>query len=94
MPPFDFVSGWEVASYLGLGLLAGLLAPQFLRLLDLSRAGFGRLPAPLWTRMALGGLIVGALSLYKPGSGAMATAWSTACCIRSGPGRRSPPSCC
>ena len=46
MPPFDFVSGWEVASYLGLGLLAGLLAPQFLRLLDLSRAGFGRLPAP------------------------------------------------
>ena len=66
MPPFDFVSGWEVASYLGLGLLAGLLAPQFLRLLDLSRAGFGRLPAPLWTRMALGGLIVGALSLYKP----------------------------
>ena len=94
MPPFDFVSGWEVASYLGLGLLAGLLAPQFLRLLDLSRAGFGRLPAPLWTRMALGGLIVGALSLYKPevwGNGysvvnsLLHTQWA---------GRRSPPSCC
>ena len=51
MPPFDFVSGWEVASYLGLGLLAGLLAPQFLRLLDLSRAGLAACPrrcGPAW----------------------------------------------
>ncbi|MGS1008273.1 ClcB-like voltage-gated chloride channel protein [Achromobacter anxifer] len=66
MPPFTFVSGWEVINYLGLGVIAGLAAPQFLRFLDMARAAFGRVPAPLWLRMALGGLIVGALSVVNP----------------------------
>ncbi|WP_313624635.1 ClcB-like voltage-gated chloride channel protein [Achromobacter sp.] len=66
MPHFDFVSGWEVVNYQGLGLIAGLVAPQFLRFLDLSRAAFRRLPFRLWARMALGGLIVGALSVLNP----------------------------
>ncbi|MCH6043839.1 chloride channel protein, partial [Salmonella enterica] len=25
MPPFEFVSGWEVVNYLGLGLIAGMV---------------------------------------------------------------------
>ncbi len=66
MPHFDFVSGWEVINYLGLGIIAGLAAPQFLRLLDLSRASFSRMRVPLWARMALGGFIVGVLSVFKP----------------------------
>lgn len=66
MPPFTFVSGWEVINYLGLGVIAGLAAPQFLRFLDTARAAFARVPAPLWARMALGGLIVGALSVVNP----------------------------
>lgn len=66
MPPFTFVSGWEVINYLGLGVIAGLAAPQFLSFLDTARAAFGRVPAPLWARMALGGLIVGALSVVNP----------------------------
>ncbi len=66
MPPFDFVSGWEVFNYLGLGLIAGLAAPQFLRFLDVARGAFGRLPFPLWARMAVGGLAVGALSVVNP----------------------------
>ena len=66
MPPFTFVSGWEVINYLGLGVIAGLAAPQFLRFLDTARTAFGRVPAPLWGRMALGGLIVGALSVVNP----------------------------
>lgn len=66
MPRFEFVSGWEVINYLGLGLIAGLAAPQFLRLLDASRAVFSRLPFPLWVRMALGGLVVGGLSVINP----------------------------
>lgn len=66
MPPFTLVSGWEVINYLGLGVIAGLAAPQFLRFLDTARAAFGRVPAPLWARMALGGLIVGALSVVNP----------------------------
>ncbi|WP_454675778.1 ClcB-like voltage-gated chloride channel protein [Achromobacter pestifer] len=66
MPRFEFVSGWEVINYLGLGLIAGVAAPQFLRFLDMSRAAFSRLPFPLWTRMALGGLAVGGLSVINP----------------------------
>ncbi|WMD19241.1 ClcB-like voltage-gated chloride channel protein [Achromobacter seleniivolatilans] len=66
MPHFEFVSGWEVINYLGLGVIAGLAAPQFLRFLDASRLVFGRLPFPLWARMALGGLVVGALSVINP----------------------------
>ncbi|WP_334159061.1 ClcB-like voltage-gated chloride channel protein [Achromobacter insolitus] len=66
MPPFTFVSGWEVINYLGLGVIAGLAAPQFLRFLDTAPAAFARVPAPLWARMALGGLIVGALSVVNP----------------------------
>lgn len=66
MPHFEFVSGWEVFNYLGLGVIAGLAAPQFLRFLDVSRAAFRRLPFPLWGRMAAGGLVVGALSVLNP----------------------------
>lgn len=66
MPPFEFVSGWEVVNYLGLGLIAGMVAPQFLRFLDGSKALFRRLTLPLWAKMALGGLVVGALSVFKP----------------------------
>lgn len=66
MPHFEFVSGWEVINYLGLGVAAGLVAPQFLRFLDRARSAFSRLPTPLWIRMALGGLIVGALSVVNP----------------------------
>ncbi|WP_150721082.1 ClcB-like voltage-gated chloride channel protein [Pandoraea capi] len=66
MPRFDFVSGWEVLFYMGLGVLAGVLAPLFLRLLDTAKARFGALPIPLFLRLALGGLIVGVLSLQVP----------------------------
>ena len=66
MPRFDFVSGWEVFFYVGLGVLAGMLAPLFLRLLDTAKERFGALPVPLFLRLALGGLVVGVLSLQVP----------------------------
>nr|WP_306439724.1 ClcB-like voltage-gated chloride channel protein [Pandoraea pneumonica] len=66
MPRFDFVSGWEVFFYVGLGILAGVLAPLFLRLLDTAKERFGALPLPLFVRLGLGGLIVGVLSLQVP----------------------------
>nr|WP_254915934.1 ClcB-like voltage-gated chloride channel protein [Pandoraea sp. PE-S2T-3] len=66
MPRFDFVSGWEVFFYVGLGILAGVLAPLFLRLLDTAKQRFGALPVPLFVRLALGGLVVGVLSLQVP----------------------------
>lgn len=66
IPAFSLVSDWELALYLVLGILAGHLAPVFLSLLEPSHQLFGRLPMPLAGRMALGGLVVGAISVYEP----------------------------
>lgn len=66
LPAFDFASPWEVFSYLGLGALAGLVAPWYLRLLDGSRRLFSHWIGPLWLRLAAGGLVVGAISLAWP----------------------------
>ena len=49
-----------------LGVAAGLLAPAYLALLDSGRALFKRWSAPPWAQLALGGLLVGALSLLSP----------------------------
>ncbi|MBK7641681.1 MAG: ClcB-like voltage-gated chloride channel protein [Planctomycetes bacterium] len=66
MRAFELVSAQELVAYLGLGLLAGVCAPGFLWMLESSTRLFARLPMPLWARMALGGLIVGAISLQHP----------------------------
>ena len=66
MPVFPAVTGLEVLLFVVLGLLCGAAAPQFLRLLDASKRQFQRLPAPLPLRLALGGLIVGVISVWVP----------------------------
>ena len=66
IPAFSLISDWELALYLLLGVLAGHVAPLFLRLLERSHHAFGRLPLPVAGRMALGGLLVGAISVYEP----------------------------
>jgi CIC family chloride channel protein len=66
MPAFPPVAGLEVLLFVALGVLCGAAAPQFLRMLDLSKAGFRKLPLPLPVRLALGGLMVGILSVWSP----------------------------
>ncbi len=66
MPVFPPVTGVEVLLFVVLGLLCGALAPRFLTLLDTSKAGFSRLPLPLPLKLALGGLVVGVLSVWYP----------------------------
>ena len=66
LPAFSLVSDWELGLYLLLGLIAGQVAPFFLRLLERAHQLFGRLPLPLAGRLALGGLVVGAISVYEP----------------------------
>ncbi len=56
----------RVALMVGTGLLAGVVGALFMRWLDLTRGGFERLRAPLPVRFALGGLVVGLLSLWHP----------------------------
>ncbi len=58
--------GWEMVPYLGLGLLAGLIAPMFLRLLGRSEQLFAKLPGPAFLRLAAGGAVVGLFATVMP----------------------------
>jgi len=66
MPAFPAITGIEVVIFVVLGLLCGALAPQFLRLLDFTKSCFGRLKIPLPLKLALGGLLVGLISVWNP----------------------------
>jgi chloride channel protein, CIC family len=66
MPAFPDIFGAEVLLFVALGAIVGFAAPQFLRLLDFSKRQFGRLPLPLPFRLAIGGLLVGAISIRAP----------------------------
>ncbi len=66
MPAFAQVANQEVALFIGLGIVAGLAAPQFLRLLELAKQLFQRTRLPLPLRLGLGGLLVGVISVQVP----------------------------
>lgn len=66
VPGVKLNSNWEIIPYLFLGLVAGLAAPWFLRLLRVSETLFSKLALPLYLRLALGGLLVGGLALFYP----------------------------
>ena len=55
IPAFRLNHSWEIVPYLLLGLTAGLLAPWFIRLLRLSEEWAGRIAAPVYIKMCVGG---------------------------------------
>jgi len=66
MPAFQLRNPAEIALHGLLGIVAGLLAPYYLALLDGVRTGFAKLSLPLPAKLALGGALVGALSVWRP----------------------------
>jgi len=66
VPHVQFVSNWELGFYIVLGVLLGHLAPPFLGLIDFTKGRFVRLGLPLYWQLALGGIFVGAISIYVP----------------------------
>ena len=72
MRPIFAVPDWQVApdfSYwplLGLGIVAGVLAPLLLLILAWVRRGFLCLSLPVPFSLALGGALVGGISVYLP----------------------------
>ncbi len=66
IPNVRLHTNWEILPYMLLGLLAGFVAPWFLRLLRGSEKLFSKLPLPLYLRIGLGGLTVGALAILHP----------------------------
>lgn len=66
IPAFQLNRNWEIVPYLLLGLTAGLIAPWFIRLLDAAENWAGRITAPVYLKMFVGGLIVGAIAIWYP----------------------------
>lgn len=66
IPTFQLNGNWEVIPYSLLGLVSGLLAPWFIRLLNASEEWAGRIRAPVYIKTCAGGLIVGALAVFYP----------------------------
>ena len=86
MPAFGVPPNWQLAAHALLGVFAGLVAPLFLFLLRGGEALFARTHLPVVLKLGLGGLIVGALSLWQPDvlegvatCGETATGWSSRC---------------
>jgi len=65
IPPLHVASLWELPLFLLMGLALGALAPLFMGVLDGARRLARRLPLGLPLRLALGGLIVGAISAWR-----------------------------
>jgi CIC family chloride channel protein len=66
VPAFQLNSPWEMGPYVLLGLVAGTIAPWFLRSLRQAEGFFVALKMPLVARLALGGLLVGAIAISIP----------------------------
>jgi CIC family chloride channel protein len=66
VPHINFGATWELALYALLGILLGHAAPPYLALLENARRRFRRLRWPLPVTLALGGLVVGAISVGVP----------------------------
>lgn len=66
IPPFQISSNLEIIPHAMLGLICGFLAPWYLRFLQGSERAFTSLAIPIPLRLALGGLIVGGLSILSP----------------------------
>ncbi|MFT4177608.1 MAG: ClcB-like voltage-gated chloride channel protein [Luteolibacter sp.] len=65
-PVFTFQGNHELLPYLMLGLACGVVSPWYLGFLKGSEVAFSKLKLPPWARLALGGLIVGALAIVHP----------------------------
>jgi CIC family chloride channel protein len=66
VPHIVFASNWELILYVLLGVLFGHLAPPFMALLDYSKSQFLKLKLPLYWQLALGGVLVGLISIFVP----------------------------
>jgi CIC family chloride channel protein len=66
VPAFRLNSPWEMGPYILLGLVAGTVAPWFLRSLRAAERWFVGTTMPLIARLVLGGIIVGDIAVFVP----------------------------
>lgn len=65
-PVFNLHNTRDFIPFVVLGIVCGFLAPMFLRFLKVSETLFSKLQLPVYLRLALGGVVVGALAVYRP----------------------------
>lgn len=66
VPAFKLGSPWEMLPYIVLGLIAGTLAPWFLRSLRRAEKWFVATQMPPIARLVLGGILVGDIAVFYP----------------------------
>lgn len=66
MPPFPVIAGREMVLFVVLGIIAGIASPLYLGAISRTRRLVARAPLPLFARMGIGGLLVGAISVWLP----------------------------
>ncbi len=66
VPQIQFASNIELVFFLVLGVLLGHLAPPFLNFVDFAKSRFVRLHWPPYWQLGLGGVVVGAISIFVP----------------------------
>jgi CIC family chloride channel protein len=66
VPDYEIVSPFELLSYMGVGVAAGLVAVAFIRALSLSEDLFAKVPIPEYLKAALGGALVGVIAIELP----------------------------
>jgi H+/Cl- antiporter ClcA/CBS domain-containing protein len=67
VPPFEFTSLTQLPWFVCLGILSGGMGALFMKMLNQAEAVFKRVRAPIYIRLALGGLAVGLIAVWYPG---------------------------
>ena len=67
VPPFEFTRLTQLPWFVCLGIAAGVMGAVFMKLLNRSEDLFKKVRAPIYVRLALGGLIVGIIAIWFPG---------------------------
>jgi H+/Cl- antiporter ClcA/CBS domain-containing protein len=67
VPPFEFTSLTQLPWFVCLGIVSGGMGALFLKLLHQAEESFKRVSAPIYVRLALGGLAVGLIAVWQPG---------------------------
>jgi CIC family chloride channel protein len=66
VPKYTLISVWEIGPYILLGLVSGLVAIFFIKILYLSEDKWDKLKFPDFLKPAIGGLIIGFIGLKFP----------------------------
>jgi H+/Cl- antiporter ClcA/CBS domain-containing protein len=67
VPPFEFTSLTQLPWFVCLGIVSGGIGAAFMKLLNRAELAFKNVPAPIYVRLALGGLVVGLIAVWYPG---------------------------